>query len=83
MKCLRCCKPMLVILKKGVEIDHCPSCHGIWLDKGELEKIFEQMSEYYSDRRNYNEDYDNYNYGDSEFAEFVNIRIGTRQKGKK
>ncbi len=26
--------------KNGVEIDYCPECRGIWLDKGELDKIF-------------------------------------------
>ncbi|HIX82519.1 MAG TPA: zf-TFIIB domain-containing protein, partial [Candidatus Erysipelatoclostridium merdavium] len=25
--------------KHGVEIDYCPECRGIWLDRGELEKI--------------------------------------------
>ena len=25
--------------KKGIEIDYCPECRGIWLDRGELEKL--------------------------------------------
>ena len=25
--------------RQGIEIDRCPTCHGIWLDRGELEKI--------------------------------------------
>lgn len=28
--------------KKGIEIDYCPSCRGVWLDRGELEKIIER-----------------------------------------
>jgi Zn-finger nucleic acid-binding protein len=28
--------------KHGVEIDYCPKCRGIWLDRGELEKIIER-----------------------------------------
>jgi hypothetical protein len=28
--------------KQGVEIDYCPKCRGIWLDRGELEKIIER-----------------------------------------
>lgn len=28
--------------KQGVEIDYCPSCRGVWLDRGELEKIIER-----------------------------------------
>jgi len=30
--------------KQGVEIDYCPTCRGIWLDRGELEKLVERMS---------------------------------------
>ncbi len=28
--------------RQGVEIDYCPQCRGIWLDRGELEKIIER-----------------------------------------
>jgi uncharacterized protein len=28
--------------KQGIEIDYCPECRGIWLDRGELEKILEK-----------------------------------------
>lgn len=28
--------------RHGVEIDLCPNCHGIWLDRGELEQIVER-----------------------------------------
>ena len=28
--------------KKGIEIDYCPECRGIWLDRGELEKLMEK-----------------------------------------
>lgn len=27
--------------RKNVEIDYCPKCRGVWLDKGELDKIIE------------------------------------------
>lgn len=30
--------------KNGVEIDYCPHCKGVWLDKGELDKITEAES---------------------------------------
>ena len=32
--------------KHGVEIDYCPECRGIWLDRGELDKIIERASKY-------------------------------------
>ena len=31
--------------REGVEIDDCPSCRGIWLDRGELDKIIERDGE--------------------------------------
>jgi Zn-finger nucleic acid-binding protein len=27
---------------QGVEVDYCPKCHGIWLDRGELDKLVHQ-----------------------------------------
>ncbi len=30
--------------RKGVEIDYCPDCRGVWLDKGELDKIIAQSA---------------------------------------
>jgi Zn-finger nucleic acid-binding protein len=31
--------------RRGVEIDYCPKCRGIWLDRGELDKIIERAAE--------------------------------------
>jgi hypothetical protein len=28
--------------REGVEIDYCPKCRGVWLDRGELDKIIER-----------------------------------------
>lgn len=28
--------------RHGVEIDYCPQCRGVWLDRGELDKIIER-----------------------------------------
>ena len=45
-KIMKCpvCKDVTLLMseKKGVEIDYCPECRGIWLDRGELEKILNQ-----------------------------------------
>lgn len=30
--------------RSGVEIDYCPECRGVWLDRGELDKILERAS---------------------------------------
>ena len=31
--------------RQGIEIDYCPSCRGIWLDRGELDKIIERSNQ--------------------------------------
>ena len=42
MKCPTCKETNLVMSeRRGVEIDYCPDCRGIWLDRGELDKILE------------------------------------------
>lgn len=37
--CPACKKPMLILELDGVEVDHCPTCLGTWLDAGELEAL--------------------------------------------
>lgn len=44
MKCPTCANAKLVMSERqGVEIDYCPECRGIWLDRGELDKILERV----------------------------------------
>ena len=43
MKCPVCPETNLVMSERqGVEIDYCPNCRGVWLDRGELDKIIER-----------------------------------------
>jgi Zn-finger nucleic acid-binding protein len=30
--------------RSGIEIDYCPTCRGVWLDRGELDKIIDRAS---------------------------------------
>jgi Zn-finger nucleic acid-binding protein len=60
MKCPSCNETLLMSEKRGVEIDYCPNCRGIWLDRGELEKIMEHSADHYSKRENYDNDYKQY-----------------------
>jgi len=47
MKCPVCHSVDLNITERsGIEVDYCPSCRGIWLDRGELDKIIERASAY-------------------------------------
>ena len=46
MKCPVCVDTTLVMSeRKGIEIDYCPECRGIWLDRGEIDKIIERSVE--------------------------------------
>lgn len=43
MKCPACKDTVLTMSERnGIEIDYCPSCRGVWLDRGELDKIIEK-----------------------------------------
>ena len=39
MKCPRCETDLAISERQGIEIDRCPSCRGVWLDRDELDKI--------------------------------------------
>ncbi len=39
MNCPHCRTNLLMSERQGVEIDYCPDCRGVWLDRGELDKI--------------------------------------------
>ena len=76
MKCPRCENiDLLISERQGVEIDYCPKCRGIWLDKGEIDIIvdrtnsmiqgqYQKNSFFYDDdddNHQYNKNYNNYN----------------------
>jgi Zn-finger nucleic acid-binding protein len=43
MKCPNCTDTALVMTdRQGVEIDYCPQCRGVWLDRGELDKLIDR-----------------------------------------
>lgn len=43
MKCPHCANATLVMSERqGIEIDYCPECRGVWLDRGELDKLIER-----------------------------------------
>lgn len=42
MPCPVCNVPLVMSDRQGVEIDYCPQCRGVWLDRGELDKIIER-----------------------------------------
>ncbi|MGV3552579.1 TFIIB-type zinc ribbon-containing protein [Rhizobium sp.] len=42
MLCPSCRVSLIMSERSGIEIDYCPQCRGIWLDRGELDKIIER-----------------------------------------
>ena len=43
MQCPVCQNAQLVMSERqGIEIDYCPQCRGVWLDRGELDKIIDR-----------------------------------------
>ena len=44
MQCPVCRVPLAMSDRQGIEIDYCPQCRGVWLDRGELDKIVERSA---------------------------------------
>jgi Zn-finger nucleic acid-binding protein len=42
MKCPNDTTTLLITDRNGIEIDYCPECRGVWLDRGELDKLIER-----------------------------------------
>lgn len=52
MNCPRCVKDeqLVAIERFGIEIDYCSECRGVWLDRGELNKIIDKSELMYSQK---------------------------------
>ena len=44
MSCPVCRVPLAMSERSGIEIDYCPQCRGVWLDRGELDKIIDRSA---------------------------------------
>ena len=42
--CPRCGAGLAMSERQGIEIDYCPQCRGVWLDRGELDKLIERAA---------------------------------------
>jgi len=58
MNCPVCNVALVMSERQGVEIDYCPQCRGVWLDRGELDKIVERSTSNPSQRPARESDYD-------------------------
>jgi uncharacterized protein len=84
-KCPSCEVVMNEVTKAGVLIDVCPKCMGIWLDKGELEKIITQTdaynSRFYNENQHENDDDDDSGHHDRHHDRF-NGKVYYDKNGK-
>jgi uncharacterized protein len=55
MLCPVCNVELLLADRQGIEIDYCPKCRGIWLDRGELDKLIERSAAHAPPRGEYRE----------------------------
>lgn len=64
MNCPNCDRELVMTDRSGVEIDYCPGCRGVWLDRGELDKIIERSGQYTpsSSQKNYKDDKRDHDY---------------------
>ena len=44
MQCPTDATTLVMSERSGIEIDYCPQCRGVWLDRGELDKIIERAA---------------------------------------
>jgi Zn-finger nucleic acid-binding protein len=83
MICPKCNTNLVMSDNQGVEIDYCPNCRGVWLDRGELEKIIERSHSYDKRYSNDNEHYghkDHHNHDDEHYGSSSDYRNHNSQK---
>uniref|UniRef100_Q3ARG9 Transcription factor zinc-finger domain-containing protein n=1 Tax=Chlorobium chlorochromatii (strain CaD3) TaxID=340177 RepID=Q3ARG9_CHLCH len=86
MKCPACHTELLLAERQGIEIDYCPSCRGVWLDRGELDKIIERSASYSSEKRYEKEAYhqhdkeSHYRYHNDDRDDYIDPKSGKRKR---
>ncbi|HEY1066041.1 MAG TPA: zf-TFIIB domain-containing protein [Pirellulales bacterium] len=59
-RCPVCNSDLFTAQRQGVEIDHCPRCRGVWLDRGELDKLLSSSSAFREHDSDEDSDWDGY-----------------------
>jgi hypothetical protein len=93
MKCPTCPDATLLMTdRSGIEIDYCPTCRGVWLDRGELDKLIERaavaerpvpaapLPPPAGDRRDRDDDDDRYRYARPSGGEHYGKPYGKKKK---
>lgn len=82
MKCPNCNTSLVMSDRQGIEIDYCPDCRGVWLDRGELDKIIERSNQEIQSMTKKKDRDDDY-YDDDDSPAFGISRKGQPKKKKK
>ena len=61
--CPACMVELQITERQGVEIDYCPQCRGVWLERGELDKILERSRRVPASRHDDDDDDERYRHG--------------------
>jgi Zn-finger nucleic acid-binding protein len=86
MKCPACSADLLLSERQGIEIDYCPSCRGVWLDRGELDKIIERSASELPRSRSgeydqgYRKDESHHGHHDDDHDYFIDPKTGRRKR---
>ena len=75
MQCPKCSTQMQLMQRYESFIDYCPSCKGVWLDRGEIDKIAQIQSSYED------EHYNNYHYRNGEYVDDYYYDNRRRRRG--
>ncbi|MFZ7114268.1 MAG: zf-TFIIB domain-containing protein [Bacteroidota bacterium] len=67
MKCPNCNVNLVMTDRSGVEIDYCPECRGVWLDRGELDKIIDRSASSATGRPAPSDPRVDHSYGDKKY----------------
>lgn len=68
MKCPNCNVNLLMTERNNVQIDYCPECRGVWLERGKLDKLLEktapgEIERKYDDHRSRHDEDEHYGHG--------------------
>ena len=76
LQCPNCSAEMQLMQKYEVDIDYCPICKGVWLNRGEIDKIA-NIQNRYEDAH-----YQKYHYGQSDYDDYDDGYSGGRRKNR-
>lgn len=84
MKCPNCITELKMSERSGIEIDYCPQCRGVWLDKGELDKIIERSTiDSSQSKKRINDNADSYNERDKYYGQRKDYSDGNYYNNRK